>query len=417
MHIFMVTNSPGEVMGWVKPAAEKLKEKQKETIITVVIPPCQYASGMEDKVAGEIPAVDSVVNPSQYLKYLFLGSKSSSFHQAKKGVIVFLGGDPFHALLLSKRLKLPAVAYIQNLRWKRYFKRFMVLNETVRKRFIAGGAKEEKVAVVGDLAKDGIKLSMSARETFNYWGLDSKHFIISLLPGSRPEEIRYMTPFFLEVAELVREKFPSSQFLSILSPFISKKKLNSVGEEELSKAFSGVKAKLKREDGQWRLITKSGLEVLVVEEKRYEVISISHLIITIPGTNTLESTYLGTPMVVAIPLNKPEAIPLDGLAGLVGGLPIVGPIIKRQMVKQYSKRIKFAAIPNIKADREIVPEIRGIIEPADVAKKVIELLRSPTRLTEMKEELKKIARTTEGAADKVADIILEVGNYPKDFLR
>jgi len=109
MYIFMVTNSPGEVMGWVKPAAEKLKEKQKETIITVVIPPCQYASGMEDKVAGEIPAVDYVVNPSQYLKYLFLGSKPSSFRQAKKGVIVFLGGDPFHALLLSKRLKLPAV--------------------------------------------------------------------------------------------------------------------------------------------------------------------------------------------------------------------------------------------------------------------------------------------------------------------
>ena len=188
-------------------------------------------------------------------------------------------------------------------------------------------------------------------------------------------------------------------------------------EESLSKTFSGVGAKLKKESGQWKLITKSGLKALVIEEKRYEAINISHLIITIPGTNTLESTYLGTPMVVAIPLNKPEAIPLDGLAGLVGGLPIIGSLIKRQMVKQYSKRIKFAAIPNIRAEREIVPEIRGIIEPADVAKEVIGLLRSPGRLTEMKEELRKIARTTEGAASKVADIILEVGNYPEDFLR
>jgi len=412
MHIFIMTNSPGEVMGWVKPVAEKLKEKQKGAIITVVIPPCQYASGMEDKVAGEIPAVDSVVGPSQYLKYLFLGSNPSSFRQAKKGVVVFLGGDPFHALLLSKRLKLPAVAYIQNLKWKRYFKRFMVLNETVRERFIAQGAKEEKVAVVGDLAKDGIKLSMSAKKAFNYWGLDSKHFIISLLPGSRPEEIRYMTPFFLKAAELIKKEFPSSQFLLILSPFVSKKELNTVGEESLNKTFSGVKAKLKREDGRWKLITKSGLETIVVEEKRYEAINISHLIITIPGTNTLESTYLETPMVVAIPLNKPEAIPMDGLAGLVGGLPIIGSLIKRQMVKQYSKRIKFAAIPNIRAEREIVPEIRGIIEPADIAKEVIGLLRSPERLTEMKEELRKIARTTEGAANKVADIILETGdNY------
>jgi len=410
MHIFIMTNSPGEVMGWVKPAAEKLKEKQKETIITVVIPPCQYASGMEDRVAGEIPAVDSVVGPSQYLKYLFLGSRPSSFRQAKKGVIVFLGGDPFHALLLSKRLKLPAVAYIQNLRWKRYFKRFMVLNETVRERFIARGAKEEKVVVVGDLAKDGIRVKMSAKEAFNYWGLAPGSLVISFLPGSRLEEIRYMTPFFLEVAELIKKEFPSSQFLLILSPFISRKKLNSASEEELSKTFSGVGAKLKKESGQWKLITKSGLKALVIEEKRYEAINISHLIITIPGTNTLESTYLGTPMVVAIPLNKPEAIPLDGLAGLVGGLPMLGSLIKRKMVKHYSKRIKFTAIPNIRADREIVPEIRGIIEPTDVAKEVIGLLRSPERLTEMKKELRKIARTTEGAADKVADVILEVGN-------
>jgi len=122
MHIFIITNSPGELMGWVKPAAEILKEKQKETIITVVIPPCQYASGMEDRIAKKLPEVNSVVGPSQYLKYLFLGSKPSSFHQAKKGVIVFLGGDPFHAVLLSKRLKLPAVAYIQKLRWKRYLR-------------------------------------------------------------------------------------------------------------------------------------------------------------------------------------------------------------------------------------------------------------------------------------------------------
>ncbi len=184
-----------------------------------------------------------------------------------------------------------------------------------------------------------------------------------------------------------------------------------MNEESLSKIFSGVGAELKKEDTQWKVVTKTGSEILLVEEKRYEAISISHLIMTIPGTNTLEATYLETPMVVAIPLNKPEAIPLDGLAGLVGGLPVAGSLIKRRMVKQYSKRIKFAAIPNIRADREIVPEIRGIIEPADVAKEGVELLRSPERLNRMKEELRKIARATEGAANKVADVVLEVGSW------
>ncbi len=403
MYVFMVTNSPGELMGWVRPVAEKLKEKVKETITTVVIPPCQYASGMEDKVAGKLAGVDYVVGPSQYLKYLFLGRKPSSFRQARKGVIVFLGGDPFHAVILARRLKLPAVAYIQKPRWKRYFKKFMVLNEAVREKFITQGAKEEKVVVVGDLTKDGINLRMSAKETLRYWGLDSEHFIISLLPGSRSEEVKYMAPFFLRAAELIKEEFSSSQFLFILSPFISREELTIRSE---NKAFPEVRAKLQKENGHWKLVTESGLKVLLVEEKRYEAMNISHLIMTIPGTNTLESTYLGTPMVVTIPLNKPEAIPLEGLVGLVGRLPFFGSFIKKRVVRGYSRRIKFTAIPNIRAGRQIVPEIMGVIEPADAAKEVTELLRNPGRLRKMKEELRNID-TTEGAADKVATVILE----------
>jgi len=409
MYVFMVTNSPGELLGWVRPAAEKLKEKLKEAIITVVIPPCQYASGMEDKIARKLAAVDYVVGPSQYLKYLFLGRKPSSFRQASKGVIVFLGGDPFHAVILARRLKLPAVAYIQKLRWKRYFKKFMVLNEAVREKFIAQGAKEEKVVAVGDLTKNSIKLGMSAKETLRYWGLDSEHFIISFLPGSRSEEIRYMAPFFLRVAELIREEFSSAQFLLILSPFIPREELIIGIEKKLDKGFPEVKAQLQKENSQWKLVTESGLQALLVEERRYEAISISNLIITIPGTNTLESAYLETPMVVTIPLNKPEAIPLDGLAGLVGGLPFLGAFIKKRIVRGYSQQIKFTAIPNIRAGKQIVPEIRGVIEPTDVAKEVIELLRDSEQLRKIKQELRKIGKT-EGAADKVANVILEVGN-------
>jgi len=406
MYVFMVTNSPGELMGWVKPTAEKLKERKKETRITVVIPPCQYASGMERQVAESFAEVDTVVGPSQYLKYLFLGIKPSSFRKVKRGVVVFLGGDPFHAIVLSRRLGLPAVAYIQKPRWKRYFKKFMVLNQAAREKFIAKGVEGDKVLVVGDLTKDGIKLTMSAKETFNYWGLDSEHFVISILPGSRSQEIRCMTPFFLKVAELIKKEFSLSQFLLILSPFVRREELTAGSKNKLSKAFPGVRVKLKRESDQWKLITESGLEVLLVEKKRYEAINISHLIITIPGTNTLESTYLGTPMMVTVPLNKPEAIPLDGLAGLVGGLPLFGPCIKRWIVRWHSKRIKFTAIPNIRAGREIVPEIRGVIEAEDIAKEVVKLLRNTHELARMKEELRKVAGG-KGAADKVATVILE----------
>ena len=409
MHIFIMANSPGELVGWVKPVIEKLKEKQKKVIIIVVIPPCQYASGMEREVVENFPEVDLVVGPSQYLKYLFLGIRPSSFRGVKRGVVVFLGGDPFHAVVLSKRLGLPAVAYMQKLRWKRYFKKFMVLNQAAREKFMAKRAEENKVFVVGDLTVDGIKLGMSREEVYSRWGLNSGNFIISILPGSRPEMVRYMTPFFLRAAELVKKELPETQFLLALSPFVPKEELVSLDESEVSKVFQGAKIKLKKENEKWKLITESDLEVLVVEGRQYEALNVSHLIITIPGTHTLEAAYLGIPMLVAVPLNKPEAIPLDGLAGLVGGVPLFGSSIKRWIVRGCAKRIKFTAIPNIRAGREVIPEIRGVIEAEDVAKEAIKLLRDPNGLARIREELREIAGE-KGAADKVARIILEVGN-------
>lgn len=406
MHIFIMANSPGELVGWVKPTIEKLKEKQKKVIIIVVIPPCQYASGMEREVVENFPEVDLVVGPSQYLKYLFLGIKSSSFRGVKRGVVVFLGGDPFHAVVLSKRLGLPAVAYMQKPRWKRYFKKFMVLDQAAREKFMAKRAEENKVFVVGDLTVDGIKLGMSREEVCSRWGLNSGNFIISILPGSRPEMVRYMTPFFLRAAELIKKELPKTQFLLALSPFVPKEELVSLDESEVSKVFQGAKIKLKKENEKWKLITEPDLEVLVVEERQHEALNVSHLIITIPGTHTLEAAYLGIPMLVAVPLNKPEAIPLDGLAGLVGGVPLFGSSIKRWIVRGCAKRIKFTAIPNIRAGREVIPEIRGVIEAEDVAKEAIKLLRDPNDLARMRKELREIAGE-KGAADKVANIILE----------
>ena len=73
MQVFMVTNSAGELMGWAKPLIEGLKRKNPAAKITIIIPPCQYASGMEKEVAENFAGVDSVVGPGRYLKYLFLG--------------------------------------------------------------------------------------------------------------------------------------------------------------------------------------------------------------------------------------------------------------------------------------------------------------------------------------------------------
>lgn len=404
MHVFIVTNGPGELMGWVRPVIRSLKKINPSLKIVMVIPPCQYATGMEVNLAKSFLGVEDVVGATAYLKYLILGIPSFPVHQIKAGIVVFLGGDPIHALLLSKRLGLSAIAYIQKPRWKKHFKKFMVLNQKVKEEFLSKGIKTDRIIVVGDLTMDAVQLQMSKDEICNYWHLNLQEPIISIMPGSRPQQVKYITPFFLKVAELVKGEFPSAQFFIILSPFIAKENLTSLSKGRLNKVFEGTMVKLIRED-KWKLFTETGLKISLVEKERYEMMSTSDIAITIPGTNTAELAFLGIPMVTVAPLNKPEAIPMDGLAGLIGKVPFWGTFIKRWIVKKYNKNIRFTAIPNIRAGEEIVPEVRGVIEAQDVAKEVISLLGEPSKRALISCKLKE-AMEIKGAADMMAKVIL-----------
>jgi len=134
--------------------------------------------------------------------------------------------------------------------------------------------------------------------------------------------------------------------------------------------------------------------------------SISHLALTVPGTNNMQLALFGVPMVVILPLNRAELIPLDGIAGLISPkIPPVG-LVKRKILLRLSRKIRFVALPNIRAGKEIVPEIRGIIKPEEVAEKAVELLSHPDKLKEISCQLKELTRER-GAKDKVVDVILE----------
>lgn len=407
-YVFIVTNSPGELLGWVKPVVRSLNKRTSQIKIVVVITPCQYSSGMERKVARSFPEVNYVMSKGEYFKYLFFNLKPPGLYlnASRKGVVLFLGGDPIYALLLSKRLGFSAMAYTHRLRYKRYFKRFMVPNNKIREEFIEEGVKPEKVTVLGDLVGDAVQPLISRKELSQFLHISPDSLCVSILPGSRPRIVRYMTPFFLRVCELIKEKFPKIQFFLVLSPFVAKEELRNLTKEKLSKPSLVKGVKLEKEENQWQLITESGLRVLVIEENRYEVMSISTMSITIPGTNTRELSFLGVPMVVAIPLNKPEAIPLDGLAGLIGDVPLVGTSIKKWIVRRYDRNVKFAAAPNRCAEKKIVPEVRGIIQAEDVAKEAIKLLKDTDSLRRMSIELKELF-SPQNSADKLAEIILE----------
>ena len=86
-------------------------------------------------------------------------------------------------------------------------------------------------------------------------------------------------------------------------------------------------------------------------------------------------------------------------------MPLLGGFIKRWIVKKYNKKVKFLAIPNRWTKRNIVPEIRGVIEAEDVAREVVRLLRNPERLYWISRQLRE-SFPRKSSADKLAEIIL-----------
>ena len=102
--------------------------------------------------------------------------------------------------------------------------------------------------------------------------------VISLLPGSRKQEIRTLLPILLETATAIHEKIPSVKFLLSCS---NKRNLELI--EGITKRFASANNKR--------------LSIEIVTEKISEVIKSSSLCICNSGTVTLEIANYQIPMV------------------------------------------------------------------------------------------------------------------------
>ncbi|MFW6389571.1 MAG: sugar synthetase, partial [Halanaerobiales bacterium] len=133
---------------------------------------------------------------------------------------------------------------------------------------------------------------------------------------------------------------------------------------------------------------------------------VTDLALTIPGTNNLELAYFGTPMIVLLPLNKPEDIPLEGVVGLIGEIPYLGKLLKQKLVPKIAARTDYVALINIIAEKRIAPEIRGIISPEDLVERVNYYLENKKELKAMQPRLKEAAGS-KGAVDRLRRIVEE----------
>lgn len=433
MNVVLTANSPGEVASWLRPMIAAFRDLAPEAALRVCLTPCNFATGAEEAVVRSLPGVTSVYTPRQTVAWAMLGKRPPDVDRGGPGVVLYLGGDQFYAAALARRTGWPAAAYTEGrAAHQRRFQRFFVPDETARRRALAAGAAPERVHVVGDLMLDGLTLRWPLGEGRARLGLGNAASIVGLFPGSRRHELVNALPGFLEVAACLAARRSGIRFVAALSPFVTPdvlvealttgglftpppdKLIEQLFGDEGAGAGYPWSPSHRSASVEWVAAgggegaPARGVEVLFVRGAPFDVAAMSDVVLTIPGSNTAELAGLGVPTVVVLALDRLQAMPLEGLPGLIGGIPVLGPAIRRKAIAHLDRKTPFLAWPNRRAGRMVTPEIRRpTLEAREVADAVAELLDDEERRRAIGAALKDVMGPR-GAARAIAAGCLEL---------
>ncbi|HET7559195.1 MAG TPA: hypothetical protein VFK80_04485 [Limnochordia bacterium] len=389
--LLITANSPGEVATWVSPVVAELAKRPQPPNISVWVPPCTFAAGTESAVLSSLPAVQRVYRPEDVKRLAYWGRLPEGFRPGGRGAVLFLGGDQAYAAFMARRLGYPAFAYTEGrAKWSRTYRRYFVPHEYAAAK-ARKSAKADQVEIVGDLMIDAVEPRLGRAAARKRYGADGSAPLVALFPGSRPFELIHMLPYWLKVADLIAAGDPV-RFVMALSPFVTPEHVEAAlahGAGSVQK-IAGCTATCRPWPGGDGLLleTPGGQAVPAVWGEAYDVMAAADLALTVPGSNNVEMAALGLPMIVALPLNFAEEIPLDGPAGLIGGLPLVGAKLKKGAVLKAAAKLPYFALCNRQAGRELTPEVRGVLQPEDVVIPALDLLGNPARRRKIAQALK-----------------------------
>ncbi|MGM9998226.1 MAG: lipid-A-disaccharide synthase [Candidatus Bruticola sp.] len=406
--IVITSNSPGEVAAWVRRTTTQLEARNNGQFrVIVALVPCPYASGAEAEVAAALPGVSVVLTPSQTLR--LMGGFFKDFQFRRRGVVVFLGGDLIHAKILSWRLKYRSIAYAA--RYNQlisYFDKVAASDVSLAEELSEAGVRE--VVTIGNLSVDGV-LSEVDREAAG--SLQKRKGVkIGIFPGSRFLHTKIALGVFLRVAALIKTCHPEVEFVLSVSPFVSKARLESALYSPFSLGLPVAKGKFVSSDRieveclhEAENAAGRNFEVEVLWGHPYQAIAEIDMALTIPGTNTGELGCCGKPMVIG--LSADASLPRGGLGGLLEQIPILSKLKRRLRLRSY-ERHGFAAIPNRIASRVVVPEILVKKDTSVLAQPILDWIENPEKCARVSQDLKDTMKTTEGAGERMADLILSL---------
>lgn len=214
------------------------------------------------------------------------------------------------------------------------------------------------VEFVGHPLVDRVVPSRSRTDTLQLYGLTPERQTVALLPGSRPQEVRYHLDPLLKAAAVLGDRY---QFVVAAAPT------------------------LKVADLQHRVQTS---RIRIVQGDTYNLLHAADLALVASGTATLETALLERPMVIVYRLS-----PLTyTLARLVVRVPFIG-------------------MPNLLAGYRLVPElIQREVTPERIAAEARQLLEDPQRYHLVQAGLSEVRRRlgAGGAAERTANLIVKM---------
>jgi lipid-A-disaccharide synthase len=272
----------------------------------------------------------------------------------KYSALVLIDYPTFNMVLayIASKNRVPVFYYCAPQIWVWGTSRVKLLIRIVNKMFVTLPFEEKlykkagmDVEFVGHPFLDEVKTTMDKNKACQEFGLDRNQKIIGLLPGSRDQEIQKLLPVMLDSARIIKEKFPTCQFVLPLAKTIDQKEVED-------------------------FIKPSGLEIKIITGLTYDVISVSDLLIVASGSVTLEAAILAKPMIIIYKLN----------------------FITYCLAKWVS-HISNIGLVNIVAGKDVVPELhQEKVTAENISSWVIKTLTDKNYYDKVKQELMKIEK-------------------------
>jgi len=288
----------------------------------------------------------------------------------KPDAIILVDFSGFNLRLAKKIDKtLPVIYYVSPQVWASRPGRVKTIKEYIHKMIVLFKFEEEfykrygiDVDFVGHPLLDIVKPSMEEKEFLRKIDLSESKTTIALLPGSRKQEIENILPIMLKSCALINRQIKDAQFVIAKSPNVDIDIYNSI-------------------------IRAAALDLKIIEGKTYDCLNIADFCLVASGTATLETAIMQRPFAIIYKMN------------------LLNYLLYRPQV-----RLPYIGMVNIVAGKKIAPEfIQFGARPKKISEQVLEILRNPGRIEQMKNDLAQVKSSLgeRGASLRAAQIIID----------